>query len=919
MKPLKLTMTAFGPYAERTELDFTRLDSAGVYLITGDTGAGKTTIFDAIAFALYGSASGDYRESTMLRSKYAPPELGTSVEYVFALGEKTYTIRRSPEYERPKARGEGTTKQAATVELLLPDGTVLTKQKDVENAISQTLGLDRDQFLQIAMIAQGDFLKLLHASTDERKKIFRRLFKTERYYALQERLKEEASLRKNACDTLSHEFAIHTQSLRAPDGSPHATQVFDAKEGRLLPHDVIALTESLLPDCKEAAEALADALSEADKAWLEARQHLEQIKERERAQKALADAMAMLEKTRSECEHLKKIPDEINAAYELPEKTEEQIAAIVADLPRYRETAAAKAACDLAQSAVKNAGEAFDAFAKREADLQAALDGKVALLRTLAETESESERLKNEKEKAENARDALKMVQKLYAEYQRAAAEKERLADEKRKKIAEWEEKNAHHTALNRAFLSGQAGVLAEGLREGEPCPVCGATHHPAPALRTPGAPTQAELERARTAAQAANDAAHLAASEYKAAAVRAEAASESLCAAARLAGIAESENLPAAISRAETIANDQIARLTSAISEEEKRLAQKEKLEGEIPTAEKALRELKAKKDEAILALTERKAALSRAEGKLTALSSGLKYPSEKEAEKELASLREKKEERLSRLERAQAALSAATDALARQKGECEQLQKAPALAHPWVKEEEEENFGMWEEEKKKRTAAKEQAAALLSTLQSTLAALQKTGASWEKAQKAYALVKPLADTAAGRISEKEKVMLETYVQTTYFDRIVGRANTRLLSLSAGQYELRRRREAENNRSQSGLELDVVDHYNGTVRSAKTLSGGESFTASLSLALGLADEIQSSAGGIRLDSMFIDEGFGALDEEALRRAIATLATLTEGNRLVGIISHVAELKANIEKQILITKSPAGGSRIDII
>ena len=224
-----------------------------------------------------------------------------------------------------------------------------------------------------------------------------------------------------------------------------------------------------------------------------------------------------------------------------------------------------------------------------------------------------------------------------------------------------------------------------------------------------------------------------------------------------------------------------------------------------------------------------------------------------------------------------------------------------------------------MWEEEKEKRTAAKEQAAALLSTLQATLAALQKTGASWEKAQKAYALVKPLADTAAGRISEKEKVMLETYVQTTYFDRIVGRANTRLLSLSAGQYELRRRREAENNRSQSGLELDVVDHYNGTVRSAKTLSGGESFTASLSLALGLADEIQSSAGGIRLDSMFIDEGFGALDEEALRRAIATLATLTEGNRLVGIISHVAELKANIEKQILITKSPAGGSRVDII
>ena len=177
---------------------------------------------------------------------------------------------------------------------------------------------------------------------------------------------------------------------------------------------------------------------------------------------------------------------------------------------------------------------------------------------------------------------------------------------------------------------------------------------------------------------------------------------------------------------------------------------------------------------------------------------------------------------------------------------------------------------------------------------------------------------VKALSDTANGNISGKEKIMLETYIQMHYFDRIIARANTRFMVMSGGQYELKRRLEAENNRRQSGLELDVVDHYNGTERSVKTLSGGESFKASLSLALGLSDEIQASAGGIRLDSMFVDEGFGSLDEESLRQAVQALTGLTQGGRLVGIISHVAELKEKIEKQIIVTKDRSGGSRVEL-
>ena len=207
----------------------------------------------------------------------------------------------------------------------------------------------------------------------------------------------------------------------------------------------------------------------------------------------------------------------------------------------------------------------------------------------------------------------------------------------------------------------------------------------------------------------------------------------------------------------------------------------------------------------------------------------------------------------------------------------------------------------------------------ARLVTNKTALENMQEKAADLEKLEKRYTWVRALSNTVNGNLAGKEKVALETYIQMTFFDRILQRANVRLLVMSGGQYELKRRREAENNRSQSGLELDVIDHYNGSQRSVKSLSGGESFKASLSLALGLSDEIQSAAGGIRLDTMFVDEGFGSLDEESLQQAIRALTGLTEGNRLVGIISHVAELKEKIDKQIVVTKDKSGGSRVEIL
>ncbi|NLA88209.1 MAG: SMC family ATPase [Clostridiales bacterium] len=233
MRPITLTMSAFGPYAEKTVLELYKLGTQGIYLITGDTGAGKTTIFDAITFALYGEASGENREASMLRSKYATPETPTFVELVFEYAGKRYTIKRNPEYERPVKRGEGTTTQKADAELTMPDGQVITKAKDVTNTVKEIIGIDRSQFTQIAMIAQGDFLKLLLAPTEERKKIFRQIFRTELYQVLQDKLKEESAALSRQREALCSRIRQYIDDIVCKDDDVLSIELEKAKSRNL--------------------------------------------------------------------------------------------------------------------------------------------------------------------------------------------------------------------------------------------------------------------------------------------------------------------------------------------------------------------------------------------------------------------------------------------------------------------------------------------------------------------------------------------------------------------------------------------------------------------------------------------------------------------------------------------------------------
>ena len=264
MRPLKLTLSAFGPYARQLELDFEQLGERGLYLITGDTGAGKTTLFDAISYALFGEASGDSREPAMLRSKYAEPQMPTFVRLCFRYAGKEYTIRRNPEYMRPKDRGEGMTKQAADACLTFPDGRVLTKPKEVNAAIREILGLDREQFSQVAMIAQGDFLKLLLADTKDRQKIFRGIFHTDRYVTLQEQLSRAAADVRSRWEEALASIQQYISGIQAPPDSPFSARILLAREAQLPVGEADSLLESLIREDLSAQTLLEETLGQTE-------------------------------------------------------------------------------------------------------------------------------------------------------------------------------------------------------------------------------------------------------------------------------------------------------------------------------------------------------------------------------------------------------------------------------------------------------------------------------------------------------------------------------------------------------------------------------------------------------------------------------------------------------------------------------
>lgn len=768
MRPLVLTLSAFGPYAGEETIDFTRLGTKGLYLITGDTGAGKTTIFDAIVFALYGEASGEARGAEMLRSKYAAADSPTFVCMKFVYRDAVYQITRNPEYRRPAKKGDGYTNHKADAELLYPDGRIVMKNREVTKAVTELLGLDKNQFTQIAMIAQGDFLRLLYARTEERSKIFREIFHTKAYQTLQERLKAETGTLRQEYEALQKSIDQYLEGVLCKEETFRARMDTVRQNRRAIPaEEIVVLLKEQIEKEEEQLLQLQKQLGIYEKELEQLHQIIGRANERKKRKRDLEEA-------------------------------EKQIARFAPSL-------------DAMRKQYQEKQQAFQAFEKERARLDKLYQDSLEMLKqkeTQEQLRLQVERLRKDVEASENA---YKQAALFYRQTKDTCDE------------------------MERCYLDGQAGILAGHLEEGEPCPVCGSRSHPSPAEKKEGAPSKEAVDKIKRATETANAKVHRASEEAGA-------------------------------------------------------------LKGRLESAREQYQSmLTAPKDE------KKEAAL-------------LHFAGKEEAEKEL-----QEKEREGR--KMQEALAGMEKACREQEKEYERYQN---IKETLEKQLEEGDEGIMEdlEAKRNAVASKKQLAAdeqqelyrFIRTNTGIMQAVEKQGRQIKTLEQKWNLVGELSGTFNGNVVGKDKIMLETYVQMTYFDRMIGRANTRFMMMSGGQYELKRAA-AQNIKSQSGLELDVVDHYNGTVRSVKTLSGGEAFLASLSMALGLSDEIQSAAGGIAMDTMFVDEGFGYLDEDALAQAIRALQGLAEGNRLVGIISHVGSLKEKIEKQIVVTKKRSGGSR----
>ena len=932
MRPLRLTLSAFGPYAAETTLDLEKLGRGGLYLITGDTGAGKTTIFDAITYALYDHSSSGIREGSMLRCKYADDKTPTFVELEFEVHGVRYTVRRNPEYQRPKARGEGMTTEKADATLTYPDDRPpVTKAKDVTAAVQEIIGLDYNQFSQIVLIAQGQFTKLLNASTEERSRIFRKLFRTQRYAQLQERLQAEASALNQQRTAQNAKLDSLLGGLQFSPEDPDA-EALRALCAQTVPETALALLDALtarqaaaleeVGTALQATEAQLDTVQQQLGAAAQAQRLAQQLAAR---QAELAAAKPALDAARAEAGRHAGDAAQLDALTAQVTQAQSALAAYDALDALCRQQTEARDAARLAAAQAHKRRTQLDS-------LNAALAAAETELAALANADTRLLALQNRNAQLTQRGEALAKLEQRLADCQRQAKTAHKAQENYRAAAAAQDEARTRQNTLERAFLDAQAGLLAESLTEGAPCPVCGSTHHPARALLPHTAPTQAQVEAARQAAAEADRQAQNASAAAQSALATANEAKTSLR--------RDAETLlPERFTTPEGTVPLTFALMTNVLAEENTTLqAAQTDCKAQCRQAEADCRrkaQLEADRQEKIrqrpaleqaAAEADRSAAAQNAsadalEGQIAERRAALPYPRRADAQAALDKLEADRSTLRTGMDTAQRRLKQAEQTVAAAEAAVEALTAQQTAAQKELPARSAEELTA---QQTALTAARETLRSREKQLSAQLLPNRKTAAQYRAAAEArqtlesrWQWVSALAATAGGTLTSKQKIKLEAYIQMNYLDRILRYANTRLMQMTAGQYELERIG-AENQRSQSGLDLGVIDHYNGTRRSVKTLSGGESFKASLALALGLSDEVQSSAGGIRLDTLFLDEGFGSLDEESLELAIRVLSGLTEGDRLVGIISHVGALKDRIDRQVVVHKARTGGSTVEL-
>lgn len=927
MKPLKLTMSAFGSYAGKNVIDFTG-QQQGIFLITGDTGAGKTTIFDAITYALYNQTSGGERNGNMMRSQYAQPETETYVELEFLYRGQTYRVRRNPDYKITKTLKNGKIREQKvphSVELTLPDGTVFPEKKNATDAkIIEILGLTADQFSQIVMIAQGDFLKLLYTKSDERKMIFSKLFRTDIYWKIQENLRRK--------------------SMEMDERIQENDRAFEQEKSRIIP-----LPESEEIPLDELVECLRERLKDALKEQNLRRANVEELNKKITKYEEINKLFVSLEKIRQtgkELEARQAESKERRQQIENARKADKVLVAEQQNLRQQQEVEQSAQAIAKMTETLANDQEMFETLKTQQQEAEAkqkreAADTQKKML-ALEQSFPSYEALQNARSEEQQAKKVWEDLRKTSEEsFHKKAAGIAALKEQQKRQeqIVEQTKKNWEQTSLSasesakhyehmyEAFLKEQAGILAENLSAGCPCPVCGSTVHPDPAKLSDHAVTELEVEQAkktRAAAEEKRDLAHAAFETEKtekqklAQAVEKEEADFVLAQTIAKQQRKEAEQNYASLQKtAEQIreklvypslaeAKKQYAAMQKALEAAEQEIAKKRQKVSELA---EAMNTLKGQK-------------LAEEENQKTAKKLAVK------TEKEYAKLLEKSgfvseetyhlailpERSRSKLEREEKEYESQC---LRQQSEQKLLEKQ--VSGKTYTDTTELNEQL-KAEKQALKEAEKTYMELHTAYENDRSVLQNCAVYLEKGKKLESedqVIKSLSKTANGRLSGSAKIDFETYIQRQYFKQIVHEANKRLLTMSNHQFILKLKEEANTGRkTNEGLDLSVYSLVTDSERDVKTLSGGESFLAALAMALGLSDIVERSAGAIHPDMMFIDEGFGSLDAQSRQQAIEVLAELAGDSRMVGIISHVTELKEQIDRKLVVSRTDKGSRAV---
>lgn len=924
MRPLRLKMTGFGPYKDTNIIDMESLGRGGLYLITGDTGAGKTFIFDAITYALYGDMSGSGRDSKSVRSQYTPDGEKTEVELVFEYCGHKYTVTRNPEYYRAKKSGEGFTKQSAGATLIKPDGSVVDGSSKVNEEIKSILGIDRGQFCNIAMIAQGEFRKVLNAGTDERQRLFRKLFNTQPYSRLSDELKELSRKNLEKYNDGKRAMNLSVASVNCSFDENLSARIDELKErsenGSVSPEEICELLGSIIDAADKKSISLANGLAATDKKLTEFKNKIALAKDHRRNVMSLEEARNSIPSHEEAVEKAKTALDEAAAGKPLIEKLENEAALIEASLDSYDELDAINAEITELQKEADTGAIELTAAQNELETLKKKLSDSESLLEQLRPSGEELVKVRSSIEKTERR---ITMLNMLSDDIEAVAVMSETLKkqqDELKPMLAEAERLAGEYSAMLSAYMKEQAGILADSLTEGEPCPVCGSVHHPAPAELSQEAPSAEALDDKQKEAEAARNRASGKMSEAN----TSKGNLDAVMTRTRDAAIREtgSEDLTAARESADkesALLNDNLISLREEEKDLREKSAKAKELNNDVPEMRKSLEEKDAKVKDIEKKLTAASSSLAAAEARYKQVRRDLAFDSREDAESSRSEKANEAKRLREEIDKASKKLSEAESGRDVNAARISELEKVVEGYKPVDEDAAAEAAEAAESEKKSLTDLSIQINTELNSAKTALNSVRSGAAELERIRREHEIIDSLNRTANGLLTGKERITLESYVQSFYFERIIRRANIRLRMMSDGQYEFVRASGSGDKRHLSGLDLSVLDHYSGTERSVNTLSGGESFMASLSLALGLSDEVQASAGGIRLDTMFVDEGFGSLDSETLEKAIRTLTELSDEDKLVGIISHVDALKSRIEKQIVVTKDRDAGSRAKVI